>query len=300
MARASRLVKPERQELIRLEVLRREQLSPHWMRVTLGRGDVAAFHPMGFDQWFRLFLPVGGESGLARIPEKANTILGYLAYLHIPEGQRPVLRNYTVRQWRPAPAVAGGVPGSVRAGSSAAESSPVVATQPGQSSAEIDVDFVLHGDGPAAQWARTCEPGESVVILDEGIAFNPERGVENVLLAADETGLPAVAGVCASLPEGARGTAYVELPDAADVQDFPMPPGVRVVWLPRTAGQRPGSLALQALRDHEIEDVASIHAYLVGEQSLPTQGRRLLVTERGVAKDAVSFCGYWRLARERG
>jgi NADPH-dependent ferric siderophore reductase len=81
--------------------------------------------------------------------------------------------------------------------------------------AELDVDFVLHGSGPtagpASRWAETAAVGESVVIIDEGIGFAPERGVDRVLLVGDETAAPALAGICASLPprrrDGRRGSA---------------------------------------------------------------------------------------------
>ncbi|PZU31097.1 MAG: NADPH-dependent ferric siderophore reductase, partial [Microbacterium sp.] len=92
MARTSALVAPAVQELLRLEVLRTERLSPHWMRITLGGGDIARFTALGYDQWFRLFLPHsgdGGDEGLERIPAKANKIFGYLKYLRIPDGVRP-------------------------------------------------------------------------------------------------------------------------------------------------------------------------------------------------------------------
>lgn len=273
MAQASRLVKPETQGLVHLTVLRTERLSPHWMRVTLGGGEIAQFRPMGYDQWFRIFLPLGGDEGLERLPAKANKLFGYLKYLRIPDGVRPVMRNYTVRAFRPATATRG---------------------------AELDVDFVLHGSvadgtaGPASRWAETCEPGESVVIIDEGLAFNPERGVERVVLVADETGLPAIAGVCASLPADATGLAIIEVPSADDALDFEHPAGVIVRWIVRDHDAKPGTLALQALRDAALPD-APFHAYLVGEQALPTDGRRHLVSERGVSKDHVSFCGYWRV-----
>jgi NADPH-dependent ferric siderophore reductase len=272
MALASRLVKPETQGLVHLKVLRREQLSPHWMRVTLGGGEIDAFRPMGFDQWFRLFLPLGGDEGLDRLPAKANKLFGYMRYLRIPDGVRPVMRNYTVREFRPATEGRG---------------------------AEIDVDFVLHGSvadgtaGPASRWAEACEPGESVVVIDEGLAFNPERGTDRVVLVADETGLPAIAGICASLPSHASGLAVIEVPAAEDALDFAHPAGVRVEWIVREHDVKPGTPALQALRDASLPD-APFHAYLVGEQSLPTEGRRHLVNERGVSKDLVSFCGYWR------
>ena len=273
MALASRLVKPETPGLVHLTVLRRERLSPHWMRITLGGGEIDRFRPMGYDQWFRLFLPLGGDEGLDRLPAKANKLFGYLRYLRIPDGVRPVMRNYTVRAFRPATAERG---------------------------AEIDVDFVLHGSaedgtaGPASRWAETCEAGESVVIIDEGLAFNPERGTDRVVLVSDETGLPAIAGVCASLPASASGVVIVEVPSAEDALEFAHPAGVTVEWIVREHDAKPGTLALAALQQASLPD-APFHAYIVGEQALPTEARRHLVGERGVSKDLVSFCGYWRV-----
>ena len=268
-----RLVKPETQGLVHLTVLRTERLSPHWLRVTLGGGEIDRFRAMGYDQWFRLFLPLGGDEGLERLPAKANKMFGYLKYLRIPDGVRPVMRNYTVRAFRPATATAG---------------------------AEIDVDFVLHGSaadgtaGPASRWAESCQAGESVVVIDEGLTFNPDRGTDRVVLVSDETGLPAIAGICAALPSHATGLAIVEVPSAEDALDFPHPAGIIVRWIVRDHDVKPGTLALQALRDASIPD-AAIHAYIVGEQALATEGRRHLVGERGVPKDLVSFCGYWRV-----
>ncbi|KZE89552.1 siderophore-interacting protein [Microbacterium sp. TNHR37B] len=271
MARYSSLVKPASPELLHLKVVRTERLSAHWMRITFGEGDIARFRPMGFDQWFRLFLPLGGDEGLERIPAKANKIFGYLKYLRIPEGVRPVMRNYTVRAYRAAGPSGG---------------------------AEIDVDFVLHGSGPtagpASRWAQAATPGESVVIIDEGLGFNPDRGVDRVVLVADETGAPAVAGVCASLPSTATGVAIIEAPSADDVLPFPAPSGIEVRWIVREPEAKPGSAALAALRALSLPD-APFHAFIVGEQSLPTAARRYLVGERGVDKSAVSFVGYWRV-----
>ncbi|WP_019182358.1 siderophore-interacting protein, partial [Microbacterium yannicii] len=135
---------------------------------------------------------------------------------------------------------------------------------------------------------------ESVVIIDEGLAFNPDRGVDRVVLVADETGLPAIAGVAASLPAGATGVAIIEVPSAEDALDFVRPAGLSVEWIVREYGTKPGMLALRALTEATLPD-AGFHAYIVGEQALPTDARRHLVGERGVPKDLVSFCGYWRV-----
>lgn len=269
----SKMVKPESAELLHLTVLRSERLSAHWMRVTLGGGEIDRFRPMGYDQWFRLFLPIGGEAGLERVPAKANRMFGYLRFLRIPDGERPVMRNYTVRAYRPATADAG---------------------------AEIDVDFVLHGSaddgtaGPASRWAETCTPGEHVLIIDEGLAFNPQRGTDRVVLVGDETALPAIASISGSLPAHATGTAIVEVPSAEDALDFPRPPGVELIWIVRPDGTAPGILALETLSRTELP-TAPFHAYAAGEQALASGARKLLVGERGVDKNAVSFCGYWKI-----
>lgn len=269
----SKMVKPETTELLHLEVLRSERLAPHWIRITLGGGEVAKFRPMGFDQWFRLFIPVGGEAGLERVPAKAHKMFGYLKFLRIPDGERPVMRNYTVRAYRQATADQG---------------------------AEIDVDFVLHGSaadgtaGPASRWAETCQPGEHVLIIDEGLTFNPERGTDHVVLVGDETALPAIASICASLPAGATGLAIIEVPSTEDALEFKHPTGVSIEWISRPNETAPGVLALAALRDAVLPS-APFHAYAAGEQALASGVRKHLVGERGVDKNSVSFCGYWKM-----
>lgn len=259
MARSSSsLVKPTSQGLVHVTVLRRERLSPHWMRVTLGGGEIDQFQPMGYDQWFRIFLPLGGDEGLERLPAKANKLFGYLKYLRIPDGVRPVMRNYSVRAFRPATADTG---------------------------AELDVDFVLHGSaaegtaGPASAWAETREPGESVVLV------------------VDETGLPAVASVCASLPETATGIAIIEVPDIEDALEFAHPAGIDVRWIVRSHDDKPGELALNMLSTADASELPAqpFHAFIAGEQALPVGARRHLVGERGVSKEHVSFTGYWRV-----
>ncbi|UNK70503.1 siderophore-interacting protein [Microbacterium sp. H1-D42] len=268
-----KIVKPASADLLHLTVLRTARLSPGWMRVTLGGGDVDRFAPMGYDQWMRLFLPIGGEAALDRVPAKANKVFGYLRFLRIPDGERPVMRNYSVRAHRAATAGAG---------------------------AEIDVDFVLHGSaaegtsGPAARWAETCSPGEHVLVIDEGLGFNPARGVQRVVLVGDETALPAIASISASLPATAVGAVIVESPSAADALDFPHPPGLEVRWIVRSDADAPGVLALSALRALELP-AEPFHAWISGEQALASGARKLLVNERGVDRDRVSFAGYWRI-----
>ncbi|MFC7619225.1 siderophore-interacting protein [Microlunatus sp. GCM10028923] len=265
----ARRIKPETTELIMVRVLRREVISEHFVRVTVGGADLARFVPLGFDQWFRLFLPVPGGT-LERVPSRLTT-LSYARFLTVARLERPVLRNYTVRAFRPA----------------------------GPEGPELDIDFVRHGSaadgtaGPATVWAETCAPGDLAALLDEGVGFNPPGDTDRLVLVTDETGLPAAAGILASLPEGTRGTAVIELPAAGDRQDLTVPFGVEVTWVTRAdPAAVPGCAALATAV--ELAGPGNTgYGWVVGEQSLATGLRRHWV-RTGTPKDRVMFCGYWR------
>ncbi|PRX96657.1 siderophore-interacting protein [Allonocardiopsis opalescens] len=243
------------------EVLRSEQISPHLVRVTVGGDDLARYTFQGFDQWFRLAIPVGGGTRFDNLPERID-MPGYLRYLALPKGTRPVLRNYTARAYRAG-------------------------------ARELDIDFVVHGDeGVAGPWARVARPGESVALLDQGRGYSPVPA-DWQLLVGDESALPAVAGILRDMPRDAVGHAVVELPDAADAQPTGAPEGMRVHWVVRPHGTPPGQTALAAAKALD-RPAGEPYAFAAGESSLATGVRRWLVRDLGVDKSRVTFCGYWR------
>jgi len=255
--------------LIRTFVVKREQVTPHLVRVTFGGGDLEQFEFQGFDQWFRLAVPTHDAGDRFDNLPKNFGIGGYLKYLLLPGETRPVIRNYTVRAYRSDPA-------------------------------ELDVDFVVHGtDGVAGPWAASAEPGSEIAFIDQGCGWKQPAGTSSVLLVADESGLPAAAGILRDLPRDTTGDAIIELFDAADRQEVDAPAGVTVHWVIRDAGALPGAAALPALEALSF-DAASVYGFAVGESSVATGARRLLVNERGVPKAHVTFCGYWKVGKAAG
>jgi NADPH-dependent ferric siderophore reductase len=267
--------------VVMAEVVNTKRITPNMMRVTLGGDGLAQFTPAGYDQWFRLFLPRAGQDML-RLPTRASG-LWYAEYLATPKARRPWVRNYTVRSARP-------------------------------DLNEIDVDFVLHagtdddsaghdahGSGPGAGFAEAADRGMKVGLLDQGVTYNPRHAHDWTLLVADESGLPAVAGICESLPEDARGVAVVEVPTAGDRQEFRTPAGVELRWVVRSDADPhavPGQAALDELRGLEPAGYGGeVYAFAIGESSLATGARRHLVGERGIPKTHVDFVGYWRHGR---
>lgn len=273
MATRTKYVKPRQRRICTVETLATERIGRSFTRVTVGGPDLDDFAPMGYDQWLRLFLPREWQTGL-RLPTAAESTLWYAQCLAMSSDTRPLIRNYTVRGFRSA--------GTGFFGEHA----------------EIDIDFVAHGDaGPASAWAARVRPGTPVGLLDEGIMYRAPLHTDWSLLVGDESALPAIAGVLRSAPRDLCGTAYIEIPHREDIQDLGEPAGVRVHWLPREdPALRIGTPATEAVRAADLPGGAG-YAFVVGEQRLVSGVRRHLVRDRGFAKPDIMFSGYWRLGR---
>lgn len=256
--------------LVTAEVVRADRISPNFVRLTVAGDELARWRDLGFDQWFRLAIPVAGDATrFDRMADKFD-MRGYLKFLTLPKATRPEIRNYTVREFR-------------------------------ADAREMDIDFVVHESddpshaGVAAPWAASLPVGARVALIDQGCGYRIVENADRVVLVGDESALPAVLGILRDLPRDAVGHAIIEVPSDEDRQPIEAPSRVSVQWLVREHGARPGAAALDALRALPAEATeGTVSAFVAGEQQLATGGRRFLVGERGVAKQAIDFCGYWR------
>ncbi|WP_410908407.1 siderophore-interacting protein [Puerhibacterium sp. TATVAM-FAB25] len=207
-----------------VEVTRVTRLCPSFVRITFTGSDLDRFADNGRDQRIKLLLPApcGGWEYLDR--QNPDWFTQWRA---LPEERRNPLRTYTVRAVRP----------DLR---------------------EVDVDLVLHGDtGPASRWANGARPGSPLVIMGPnaeyegahgGKEFAPPECAHALLLAGDETAVPAIAAICESLPVDAFGEVFLEVPHPEDRWTLVAPEGVRVHWLGRD-GREHGELLVPAVRE---------------------------------------------------
>ncbi|MZE78865.1 SIP domain-containing protein [Streptomyces sp. SID5475] len=247
-------------------VRRTERVTPSMVKVTIWGPELAQFHALGGDQMFRLFFRRSGQSTL-RLPAQGNG--GWMrAYALMSGASRPYTRFYTVRAYRPE-------------------------------ALEMDIEFVVHGDAaPASGWALRAEPGEQVGIYDEGATFLPRPVDGWQLLVGDESALPAILAILDGAPADMRAHVFLEVPHASDIRRVAVPDGVELHWLPREDDEAvPGKLALRTLTSTALPAQNPSEAFLAGESSLATGGRRYLVNERGMPKSAVRFLGYWKHGR---
>jgi NADPH-dependent ferric siderophore reductase len=155
---------------------------------------------------------------------------------------------------------------------------------------ELDLDVLLHGAGPGAQWGAHAAPGEDVEFQGPRGKLELRPAVRHLLIG-DESALPAIGSICEALPDGERATALIEVCDAADEQ----PVAAEVRWIHR-GSTAAGSSALLADALERIEIAEGTRGYLLGESRAMVTLRAELEA-RGVPHDAIFVKGYWNVGR---
>ncbi|EJN30095.1 siderophore-interacting protein [Pseudomonas sp. GM78] len=236
----------------RLEVLRVVDLTPRMRRITLGGPELAGFVSLGTDDHVKLLFPQNAEQQAAL----QTLVLG----AGKDNGPMPAMRDYTPRRYD-------------------------------LQSLELDIDFVLHGDGPASTWAEQAEPGQFLHIGGpRGSMIVPDI-FDSYLLIGDETALPAIARRLESLAANRRALVVIEVENGAEQQKLESAAQVDVIWVLREGG-----------KDHLLSTVkqltvpgGSLYAWVATETKVSRQIRRVLLDQHGLDEQFVKAVGYWRL-----
>ncbi|MFF4378414.1 siderophore-interacting protein [Kitasatospora sp. NPDC001547] len=252
-----------------VEVVEVRRITPRTARITFAADDLPDTVGTAPDQQLKLCFPRPGQREPV-LPARQDDPMGwYQAYLAIPEERRPLLRSFTLRGRRPGTRL-------------------------------VEIDFVLHGDtGPAAAWALRAAPGDRLGMVGPSALYAPAvpfaeaaAAADWVLLAGDETALPALATLVGALPEGVRAYAWIEVADRAERQSLESRAELEVEWLYRD-GATPGAVLTEAFRDGVLP-AGEPFVWLAGEAGAVRAIRRCLVEEQGVPKGNIDFTGYWR------
>ena len=161
---------------------------------------------------------------------------------------------------------------------------------------EVEIDFVLHGDGPTAAWAGAAVPGALLGVAGSGPLGDRPAGT--LLLAGDETALPAITRILGAAPPDAVGTALLEVAGPGEEQPLAAPPGVVVRWLHR-GGTPPGGSTLLADAVAALERPVGedLFAWVAAESSAVRAIRADLRGRWGLSRAQHHAIGYWRRGR---
>jgi NADPH-dependent ferric siderophore reductase len=152
---------------------------------------------------------------------------------------------------------------------------------------ELVIEFALHGDGPAADWAARAAAGDSLAIAGPKGSLIVPLDYDWHLLAGDETAFPAVARRLEELPAGARAIVILQAADAADRRAFKSAAEVEVTWVSTDAA------LLAAVRALTLP-AGDGYAWCAGEASCMAALRRELVDVKGHPREAIRAAAYWK------
>lgn len=201
-----------------------------------------------------------GGKGLISFPSDQES--AYLKMLFQQEGSdRPMLRTYTVRYQR---------------------------------GNEIDVDFVLHHDGgPAANWAATVKPGETIDVRGPG----PKKLVDNTadwfLIVGDMTALPAISVNIENLPANAKGHAVIEIIEEGDIQDLTAPENFDIHWLVNPHPGEDSQMLVSKIRSLPWQN-GKPSVWAACEFGAMRQLREYFRDDRQLDKSELYISSYWK------
>lgn len=249
-----------------VEVVRVADPTPGMRRITLSGEQLGeftsangfaqpAFDSSGFDDDVRLVFSYPGQDEPVLPVQKERGI-------DLPR-PRPLAKVYTVRRWDPE-------------------------------AGELDVDFVKHGIGVGTTWAYPAQVGDRIHFYGPSASRALPAGADWLLVAGDDTAIPAIARLLDELPDDARAQVFIEVAEDSHRLGLRAPAGVEVTWLVRDGAEAgTTTLLVDAVRDGDWWEGRPF-AWLAGERTAVRDLRRHLVEERGVPKDDIQSTGHWR------
>lgn len=166
---------------------------------------------------------------------------------------------------------------------------------------ELTIDFVLHGEGPASLWAAQAQVGQPMVIAGPGRNYALDPQARWLLLAGDESAIPAIAGILEVLPDSLATQVLIEVNDAAD--EFAIAPpraNLSIRWLHRAhpitahAANAPAGVELTAAVAAFRQPSGTGAVYVACEAEAMRRIRRQLLLERALPREWLTTRGYWK------
>ncbi len=234
-----------------VHVSRVERPTPGCVRVTLAGEELKGFEMRGPASHIKVLFGSPGQKGPALPQWGAEGAI-------LTEGQQmPPSRTYTPRSYDAA-------------------------------SNELVVEFMLHGDGLAASWAKSAKAGDEVAVTLPGGAYTVEPA-DWYLIGGDESALPAIETILEELPDASRAQIIVEVEGPGEERPLPAP---HVTWLHRK-GAAPGRRLEEAIRALEMPS-GDGRVWVGCEAGVMRDIRKHLLLDRGLDRSAIHTHGYWK------
>ena len=162
----------------------------------------------------------------------------------------------------------------------------------------VDIDMVLHGDGPAAAWAASVQPGGRIEAIGPRGKVTVDPAADWHLFAGDDSALPASLAMAESLPDPDRALVVLEVDGPEDQQQAYAADGreIPVHWLHR-AGADPASRRAAGRRARSSTSRPGTGTPTWQASSAWWRQCAAALLERGMTAEQISAKPYWRAGR---
>jgi NADPH-dependent ferric siderophore reductase len=159
----------------------------------------------------------------------------------------------------------------------------------------VDLDFVLHGDGPGMRWAQAARPGDSIEVVGPRGKITLVRNAAWHLFAGDATAVPGALAMMEALPLDLPAAAFLQVDGPEERQSVDRGPGQQITWRYEVPAAN-GVAGLTAALAAATLPADRGHAYLAGEVALVIALKSTLLA-RGWSPEDISAKAYWNRGR---
>lgn len=159
----------------------------------------------------------------------------------------------------------------------------------------LTLDFAVHGEGPATQWAERAVPGDRLNIGGPRGSAVVAPVFDWYLLIGDETALPAIGRWIEEMPAGTQVISLAAIASEAEQQVFETPARHQAIWVhrPLSDGADPAAL-MRGLRALTLPEGKGF-IWIAAEAGVARAARDHVQSELGHPKEWLKASGYWLL-----
>lgn len=240
-----------------LTVKRLESLTPKMRRVILTGDDLLGFVSLGYDDHIKLFIPSTSQS--LPIFSSTEDELGK----NTPELIPSPMRDFTPRHYD-------------------AEKN------------ELTVDFALHENGPATEWAARAVLGDKIGVAGPRGSQIVADDFDWYLFVGDETALPAISRRLEELRAGVLAIVIASVAGPEEEQKLSSAANLTVQWVHRPAHKSSEiTPLLSAVEKIQIPEGDGF-VFVACASTTAKAVRQYLIEKRNVNKAWIKAAGYWQ------
>ncbi|NUS42296.1 MAG: siderophore-interacting protein [Mycobacteriaceae bacterium] len=156
----------------------------------------------------------------------------------------------------------------------------------------FDIEFAIH-DGPAANWAKAAQPGDTITATVMGSKFAlPEPRPAGYVMVGDTASLPAITTLLAAIGES-PAKVWLEWQHEDDKQlAVEAGENVDITWVARGPGAASGSALLDSVESAAF-DAADHFGWVACDMKTTRAAVKLLRAKFNLEKKSIKSQAYW-------